>query len=247
LYAVISDLHSNLPALEAVFKDIDAQGIPEVICLGDVVGYGPFPVECLRLVKQRARVCLLGNHDEALLGEPLSFSVEAARAVEWTREQMPRGDPAFEELWEYVACMELMWSREEDLFVHGSPVEPTQEYLMPGDDLKSRKYDDVFGDGQFERLLFVGHTHLPCVITPDRRVRRAKELENTYALDQPQAIVNVGSVGQPRDGDPRACYAVVDGTTVRWRRVPYDVDATMSRIREVGLPERLAERLMKGK
>ena len=245
MYAIISDLHSNLPALEAVFKDIDAQGIEEVICLGDVVGYGPYPVECLRLVKERARVCLLGNHDEALLGEPLSFSVHAARAVEWTREQMPRGEAEFEALWEYIACMELMWNRDDDLFVHGSPIEPTQEYLMPGDDLTSQKYDHVFGE--FSRLLFVGHTHLPCVITPDRKVRRAKELEGAYTLDQEQAIVNVGSVGQPRDGDPRACYAVVDDLTVRWRRIPYDVDQTMSRIREVGLPDQLAERLMKGR
>lgn len=245
MYAIISDIHSNLPALEAVFQDIDKQGVEAVYCLGDVVGYGPFPVECLRRVKERAEVCLLGNHDEALLGEPLNFSVNAAKAIEWTRAQMPREDPQFEELWEYVGAMELMWERAQDLFVHGSPIEPTQEYLMPTDDLSAEKYDHVFGE--FRRLLFVGHTHLPCVITPDRKVRRAKELNQEYKLDQKQAIVNVGSVGQPRDHDPRACYVVVDDDLVRWRRVAYDVDATVAKIHEVGLPKALAERLQNGK
>lgn len=245
MYAVISDLHSNLPALTAVFADIDAQKIDEVICLGDVVGYGPFPVECLKLVKERVKVTLLGNHDEAVLGEALSFSTNAQQVVDWTREQLPRDDPEMAELWEFMGDMQMIWERKPDLFVHGSPVDPTQEYLLPTDDLKSTKYDDVFGE--FQRMCFVGHTHLPCVITPDRRVRRAKELKNEYRLDDDQAIVNVGSVGQPRDGDPRACYVVVDGDRIRWRRVSYDVDATASRIRELGLPAALADRLMIGK
>lgn len=244
MYAIISDLHANLPALTAVLADIDQHGVTEVICLGDVVGYGPFPVECLRLTKERAKVTLLGNHDEALMSEPLNFSKYAHQVVKWTQTQLPRGEPEIDELWDYVAGMELMWSRGPDLFVHGSPNDPTQEYLMPTDDLTATKYDDAFGE--FERLCFVGHTHVPCVITPDRRVRTAKELDLTYELDAEQAIVNVGSVGQPRDKDPRACYVLVDDVVVTWRRVAYDVDVTVRKLAEVGLPVQLAERLMKG-
>lgn len=245
MYAVISDLHANLPALEAVFADLDAEGAEEVVCLGDVVGYGPFPGECLRLVRQRAKVTLLGNHDEALLSGPLSFSKMAHEVVEWTRTQLPREEPELEELWAFMAELPLIWERGPDLFVHGSPSEPTQEYLLPNDDMNSAKYDDVF-EG-FQRLCFVGHTHLPCVMTPDRRVRRAKALGNEYKLDAEQAVINVGSVGQPRDRDPRACYVLVDDDLVRWRRVAYDVDATVARLAAVGLPDALGQRLRDGK
>ncbi len=245
MYAVISDLHANLPALEAVFADIDQHGVTEVICLGDVVGYGPFPLECLRLVRERAKVTLLGNHDEALLTEPQSFSKMAHEVVEWTRGLLPRGEPEIDELWDWIGDMPLMWERGPDTFVHGSPSEPTQEYLLPGDDMNSAKYDDVF-DG-FGRLCFVGHTHLPCVMTPDRRVRRAKELDHEYKLDADQAIINVGSVGQPRDRDPRACYVLVEDDVVRWRRVPYDVDATVAKLAEVGLDDALGRRLRDAK
>jgi diadenosine tetraphosphatase ApaH/serine/threonine PP2A family protein phosphatase len=245
MYAIISDLHSNLPALTAVFADIDAHGVTEVICLGDVVGYGPFPVECLKLTRARATVTLLGNHDEALLGEPLNFSKYAAQAIKWTLTQLPRGEPEIDELWDYIGDMKVIWDRGQDLFWHGSPREPTQEYLMPNDDLGSEKYDEVFDE--VKRFLFVGHTHVPCVMTPDRRVRLARQLNNEYKLDAAQAIVNVGSVGQPRDQDPRACYALVDDDVVRWRRVAYDIDAMVAKLEEVALPRQLIERLLAGK
>lgn len=245
MYAVISDLHSNLAALEAVFADVASCGVDEVLCLGDVVGYGPDPVACLRLVREKVKLTLLGNHDEALMSEPFNFSAAAKAAIDWTRAQLPRDDPDMDELWAFLADLELMHQRGPDLFVHGSPTDPTQDYLMPGDDLTSPKYDDVFEE--FERLLFVGHTHLPCVITPDRKVRRAGALGNEYKLDADQAIVNVGSVGQPRDRDPRSCWVLVDDDRITWRRVPYDVQQTMDRIRAAGLPAQLAERLMSGK
>jgi diadenosine tetraphosphatase ApaH/serine/threonine PP2A family protein phosphatase len=244
-FAVISDLHANLAAVQAVLDDIESQGVDEVICLGDVVGYGPQPIEVLNLVKDRASVTLLGNHDEALMGDAFNFSRQASHVVNWTREQMPREEPEYQPLWSYLADMQLMWERGPDMFVHGSPLDPTQEYLLPTDDLSSDKYDDVFDE--FERFLFVGHTHLPCVITPDRTVRTSSELENSYALDAEQAIINVGSVGQPRDRDTRACYVIVDDTTVRWRRVEYDVETTLKQILAVGLPDTLAKRLKAGR
>jgi diadenosine tetraphosphatase ApaH/serine/threonine PP2A family protein phosphatase len=244
MYAIISDLHSNLPALKAVFEDIDAQGVTEVLCLGDVVGYGPWPVECLRLTKQRAKLTLLGNHDEALMGEPLNFNATAHAVVKWTEAQMPRDDPEMDELWDYLGDMQMLHEQGPDMFVHGSPRDPTQEYLMPKD-AASGKYDEVFDD--FERLLFVGHTHIPCVITPDRNVRLAKSMNNEYRLDAEKATINVGSVGQPRDRDPRACYVVVEDDLVRWRRVAYDLDATIAKLEEAGLPPELGARLRDGK
>jgi diadenosine tetraphosphatase ApaH/serine/threonine PP2A family protein phosphatase len=245
MYAIISDLHANLPALTAVFADIDQHGVTEVICLGDVVGYGPFPVECLRLTKERAEVTLLGNHDEALLGEPLNFSKYAHQVVKWTLTQMPKGEPEIDELWDYIGDMQMIWERGQDLFVHGSPREPTQEYLMPNDDFQSEKYDEIFDE--VKRLLFVGHTHVPCVVTAERELKLAKALGWEYKLDSAQAIVNVGSVGQPRDHDPRACYVLVDDDKITWRRVAYDIDATVAKLAEVGLPKQLAERLVAGK
>lgn len=242
MYAIISDIHSNLPALKAVLADIDAEGAEEVICLGDVVGYGPDPLECLELVKERASVTLLGNHDEALLAEPFNFSRHAAKVIEWTKEQLPHGEERTQPLWDFVGDMQMLWERGRDMYVHGSPLDPTQDYLLPSG---AGEYEDVFEE--FERLLFCGHTHLPCVITPDGRCERSRELEDEYLLDDAKAIVNVGSVGQPRDRDTRACYVLVDDDHVRWRRVEYDVAATVARIRELGLPGPLADRLEVGK
>ena len=245
MFAVVSDLHANLAAVQAVLADIEAEGVEEIICLGDVVGYGPQPVEVLTLMKDRANVTLMGNHDEALMGDAFNFSRHAAAVVDWTRQQMPREDEAYAPLWSYLADMELLYERGPDMFVHGSPNDPTQEYLMPNDDLDSDKYDDVFDE--FERFLFVGHTHLPCAMTPDHRVRMSRDLEDSYELDADKAVINVGSVGQPRDRDTRACYVIADERTIRWRRVEYDVDATIAKLVEAGLPDALAKRLKVGR
>lgn len=250
-YALISDLHSNLAALEAVFADIDAQGIQTVYCLGDVVGYGPQPAECADLVMQRVEVTLKGNHDEALIHGAHCFGNHAKEALEWTRGQLEPGllsGLKTRRRWKYLSSLPLKHFVGADMLVHGSPRDPTMEYLLPTDLDDRAKYEAVF-EG-FDRLLFVGHTHLPGVLTDRFEFYVARDLDNTWSfpdLCDGQAVINVGSVGQPRDDDPRACYAVVDGDTVRWRRVEYDIAATVAKIEAIEqIHPRLGERLTKG-
>ena len=253
MYAVISDLHSNRAALEAVFADIDAQGIDDVICLGDVVGYGPEPGPCVDLVMARARVTVMGNHEEALLHGAFGFHPIARDATDWTRDQLKPGffsGLAVQRRWRYIAAMPLEHREGPDLFVHGSPRNHTTEYLLiqeVGYDLE--KYEEVFG--HVERLLFVGHSHQPCVITDRHEVILPEQVDQSWSLldgCDGKAIVNVGSVGQPRDGNPHACYVVRHEDRIEWRRVPYDIDATVNLIeQEPRLHAKLGERLKHGR
>lgn len=253
MYAVISDIHSNLEALEAVIADIDALGIKDVRCLGDVVGYGPSPLECVDLVMARAQVIVRGNHDEALVHGAYGFHLRAQEAIDWTRDQLKPGffsGPAVRKRWDWLTQLPLRHDDGPDLFLHGSPRDPTQEYLLASEIAfgPNEKYEEVFAE--FERLLFAGHTHLPGVITQDYAAKTAAELGGELKLSDLQGtkvIVNVGSVGQPRDRDPRACYVVVDGDTIRWRRIDYAVERTAERVRETPrLHPTLGERLLVG-
>jgi diadenosine tetraphosphatase ApaH/serine/threonine PP2A family protein phosphatase len=251
--AIISDIHANVDALEAVLSDIDAQKITDVVCLGDVVGYGPTPMECVDLVQSRCRFTVMGNHEEALLHGAYGFHLRAARAIDWTRDQLKPGffsGQTVRKRWDFLATLPLRHEAGPDLFIHGSPRQPTQEYLL-GHEVgfgPTEKYEEVFA--AFERLLFVGHTHLPGVITDDYAWLPANHLEGAaFRLAAPgrRAVINVGSVGQPRDHDPRACYAVVEGDEVRWRRVEYDVARAQARFESVeALDVMLAKRLGDG-
>jgi len=253
LLAIISDIHANVDALEAVLSDIDAQKITDVVCLGDVVGYGPTPMECVDLVMSRCRFTVMGNHEEALLHGAYGFHLRAARAIDWTRDQLKPGffsGQVVRKRWDYLATLPLRHEAGPDLFIHGSPRQPTQEYLL-GHEVgfgPTEKYEEVFA--AFERLLFVGHTHLPGVITDDYAWLPADGLEGgayRVAGSGRRAVINVGSVGQPRDKDPRACYAVVEGDEVRWRRVAYDVARAQARFEGVeALDTMLAKRLGDG-
>lgn len=252
MYAVISDIHANQPALEAVLRDIDAQKIQDVICLGDVVGYGPDPLQCVDLIQERCSLTVMGNHEEALVKEAAAwgFHAVARSAITWTRDQMEPGffsGPIVRRRWEFVRDLPLRAERGPDVFVHGSPRDPTTEYLLANEVAwNPAKYEEVLE--ATDRFLFVGHTHLPCVIDQGLTVQSLDELGGVYRRPAGQrAIVNVGSVGQPRDRDPRACYAVVDGDQVTWRRVSYDVPATVARIQGIDeLDDRLAKRLEAG-
>jgi diadenosine tetraphosphatase ApaH/serine/threonine PP2A family protein phosphatase len=253
MYAVISDIHSNLEALTAVISDIDALGITDVRCLGDVVGYGPCPLECVDLIMARAQVVVRGNHDEALVHGAYGFHLRAQEAIDWTRDQLRPGffsGPAVRKRWDWLTQLPLRHEDGPDVFVHGSPRDPTQEYLLAAEVAfgPTEKYEEVFA--QFDRALFAGHTHLPGVITQDYATKTAAELDgelNLADLQGTKVIVNVGSVGQPRDRDRRACYVVVDGDTIRWRRVAYAAEQTVERVR--GTPRlhpSLGERLLAG-
>lgn len=253
MYAIISDLHSNIEAVQVVLDDIESLGITDIICLGDVVGYGPMPLECVDLVMQRCRVTLKGNHDEALVHGAYAFNLRAQKAIEWTRDQLKPGffsGSAVRRRWEFLTNLPLRHEEGPDLFIHGSPRDPTNEYILATEIGfgPTEKFEEIFAG--FERMLFVGHTHMPCVITDKYETKTSSELDNCYTypdMADQKVIVNVGSVGQPRDRDNRACYVVVDGNKISWRRVEYDITKTVTQMEAIAqLDAALAARLKEG-
>ncbi|MBI1918052.1 MAG: metallophosphoesterase family protein [Planctomycetes bacterium] len=246
--AIISDIHGNLEALRAVLEDIAQHAVEATYCLGDTVGYGPNPRECLELVMD-CRVTLLGNHDQAALFDPSNFNEKAERAILWTRAQLEASLPsraAMERRWEFLAEMPRTYREGDLLLVHGSPRNPINEYIFPEDIYNERKMDALFR--LVERYCFQGHTHVPGIFTESLAFLSPEDVDGTYQLDGRKVMVNVGSVGQPRDGDPRACYVLLDGDTLHYRRVEYDVDATVRKIFSIpDLDNFLAERLRQGR
>ena len=246
--AIISDIHGNLEALQAVLEDIARVGVQEVYCLGDVVGYGPDPRACVDLV-MGCQVVLLGNHDQGAMFDPDGFNPPAERAIFWTRGQLENpGDnkPAKERRWEFLA--ERPRSHREDgvLFVHGSARNPLNEYVFPEDIYNQRKMERIFA--LVEKYCFQGHTHVPGIFTENLQFHSPEEIDYTYRLDGRKTLCNVGSVGQPRDGDWRACYVLLDGDTINFRRVEYDIDSTVKKIYAVpDLENFLGDRLRDGR
>ena len=256
MIAFISDLHSNLEALEAAFRDIDEQGVEQVVCLGDIIGYGASPIEVIRRTRERCQVALLGNHDAALLDdqEATGFNERALLAIDFTRRAM---DPELEENWELwdwigglVPAMELSQTNGHQALqlVHASPREPLSEYLMPNSAKTPEKLRANFNAARHRVSLF-GHTHHPGYFAEGDAFVRADDSMNRLRLQPDRRyLVNVGSVGQPRDGDPRLCYAILDGDEIRWRRLAYDVESAKRRIDAAeGLPASLGERLLVGR
>ena len=246
--ALISDIHGNLEAFEAVLADIREQGISEVYCLGDIIGYGPNPRECIDLVIQ-CDVCLLGNHDQGALFDPEGFNTGAERAIFWTRQQLenPQGSPADNaRRWEFLG--ELPRNHRENglLFVHGSARNPLNEYVFPEDVYNERKMEKIFS--LIEHVCFQGHTHVPGIFTESLNFYTPEELGLQYTLPAEKAMVNVGSVGQPRDGDPRACFVVLEDGVVKFRRVDYDFEKTIKKIYDTpDLDNFLGDRLRLGR
>ncbi|MFN0134518.1 MAG: metallophosphoesterase family protein [Phycisphaerae bacterium] len=268
MFAIISDIHGNLEALQAVLADIEARKIREIVCLGDVIGYGPNPRECLDLVIEKCRICMMGNHDHAVLFEPANFNSAAEKAAYWTRIQLESDTDLAKRnrRWDFLGKLPVRRREGETLFVHASPRRPINEYIFP---------EDVFTNPQkvlsnFERLdakvCFVGHTHQPGVFLDDPYFDPPHELPDSpyYELDDERCIVNVGSVGQPRDRDPRASYVLVyddetspakNGTPrdyvidqIEFVRLEYDVESTVKKIlAEPMLDDMLGYRLYEGR
>ncbi|MAI34648.1 MAG: metallophosphatase family protein [Rubripirellula sp.] len=237
--ALISDIHSNHEALTAVLADIHQQGIERIYCLGDIVGYGPNPRECLQEMKSVA-ICILGNHDEAVFAgaDPDGFGSSALRAVEWTREQLREEDHAF------LRGLPRCYQEQRMLLVHGSPKEPTNEYVLPMDVQNPIKMSDLFD--RFDHCCLQGHTHIPGVFSQSHFLR-PKNIEQGYTFNDDKVMINVGSVGQPRDGDCRACYVVMDDQQLMFRRVEYDIETTVAKIRRIEeLDDSFGERLREG-
>lgn len=246
-FALISDLHSNLEALEAVLRRIDALGVREVNCLGDVVGYGADPLPVTLLVMQRCKWTILGNHDWGLFHELDDFNPLAREALYHTRAQLRPSwlRPRRRAAWDFLRNLPDRMQDHGYLFFHGSPRDPVMEYVQKSDGLmEPEKMQQLFAC--IDRPCFVGHTHWPGVHRPDFRFTQATDEQREFALDGP-CIVNVGSVGQPRDGDPRASFAVVADGRVEIHRVPYDFRRTQAKILAAGLHPALAERLARGR
>ena len=274
--AIISDIHANLEALTAVLADIDSRGIKRIICLGDVVGYGPNPLECIDLVIQRCEFSLMGNHDFAIFFEPFNFNTAAENAAFWTRTQF-ENDADIDRRnrrWKYLGSMPTRMSNDRFVCFHGSPRKPINEYVFPDDIYTApTKMAAIFD--RFERLCFVGHTHVPGVFIPDPDFYSPEELNNRYTITDERAMINVGSVGQPRDRNPDASFVILhdgnaefaggDGTSgdggvmvggsgsdphgsIEFIRLPYDVQKTVDKVRSIdALDNFLGARLLDGR
>ncbi|MGD8812840.1 MAG: metallophosphoesterase family protein [Anaerolineales bacterium] len=237
---IISDIHANLQALETVLED--APSFDAVWCLGDLVGYGPNPNECIQRVRKLPElICLSGNHDHAAVGLiPLSrFNEEARSIVDWTRNALNKKSAGF------LGALPVSASVGEFTLVHGSPLQPVWEYIM---DLRS-------ADRNFEAFstnyCLVGHSHLPLIyhqVEDDHTIIPIPVHGNQSVDLYPRMILNPGSVGQPRDSDPRASYALLDLESMTWKnhRVPYDIQRVQELMLEAGLPYRQAMRLKEG-
>jgi diadenosine tetraphosphatase ApaH/serine/threonine PP2A family protein phosphatase len=244
LAAVITDIHANLTALEAVLAEIDAAGVEEIWCLGDVVGYGAEPDACTDLVRERCDLCLAGNHDLAVLGglDISSFSDLAAEAVAWTRENVD------EATLEFLRELEPTAERDGVGLFHASPRDPVWEYVL------SVEQAEECMDAQPQRIALIGHSHVALFFARPGNGRH-DDTSGSQAgagtlldLGDGTWLVNPGSVGQPRDGDPRAAWLELDTgeQTARYHRVPYAVDRAAAAIAAAGLPQRLADRLHSG-
>lgn len=244
--ALISDIHGNLEALDAVLADIKKKGISEIFCLGDIIGYGPNPRECIdRIVS--CQLCLLGNHDQGALFDPEGFNPGAERAIFWTREQLEKGDPAGNERrWEFLGELPRLHRDGDFLYVHGSARNPLNEYVFPEDIYNQRKMERIFA--LVPMYCFQGHTHVPGVFTESLKFFRPEDLEFKYDLAAEKVLINVGSVGQPRNGDWRSSYVILDGQQVLFQRVEYDIDTTVKKIYDIpDLDNFLGDRLRDGR
>ena len=242
--AAITDVHANLPALEAVLAEIEGASIEEVWCLGDVVGYGVEPDACADLVRERCAVCLVGNHDLAVLGEldVASFSEAAAAAVGWTRENLA------ERTLEFLRALVPSAERAGIGLFHASPRDPVWEYVL------SAEQADAGMDASPQRIGLIGHSHVALFFTrpeggEDEETRGAQASDGALLdLGRGNWLLNPGSVGQPRDGDPRAAWLELDiaAETACFHRVPYEIERAAAPIAAAGLPSRLADRLYTG-
>lgn len=238
-YVLLSDIHGNLEALQAVLEAARRFEPYQLMCLGDFVGYGADPEQCIELAGDKANLMLAGNHDLAVAGTISTddFNAIARESIEWTREQLRAEDC------ELLSNLPLQYIDGDYCYTHASPLDPIRfTYIRTLEDVA-----DVFSSiGQ--RFCFVGHTHLPVLVTMNMRRGRMEVIRDTRVQlsEQNRYFINVGSVGQPRDSNPDACMVVLDeeAGTLEFIRVPYDVTKSQGKILSNGLPSYLAERLV---
>lgn len=241
--AIISDIHANLEALEAVLSDIDSLQITDIVCLGDVIGYGPNPNECVDQVRSRCSVTLLGNHDAAALDSvsTQNFNINAKIAIEWTSEQLTPESRTF------IENLPMSKLDAEKTYVHATPYEPRMWYYITS--IEEAAFNFQFFETKF---CFVGHTHIPVIISMDKDQKIKVSQETFFEFnnaDETHYLVNVGSIGQPRDKNPMSCYGIIDteACTFSLRRAAYDIKKCQEKMRKNKLPEFLVARLEEGK
>jgi predicted phosphodiesterase len=236
-YGIVADIHANLAAFEAVLADMGQ--VDALWCLGDLVGYGPDPNECIELLRRHNHQCVIGNHDLAAIGrlDTTDFNATAAEAAEWTaRNLTDRSRLYLEGLPEKVVV-------ESFTLVHGSPRSPVWEYIF--EESRAAVNFDQFDT----QACLVGHTHVPALYIQEaashKIIGRIPGPGDKVDVTQSRILANPGGVGQPRDGDPRAAYAIYDSDSgiLEWRRIGYHIQITQQRMRDAGLPTRLIERL----
>jgi len=240
-YAIIADIHANLEAFTAVLEEIEHRGgVEEVWCLGDIVGYGPDPHQCIELLRKYNHVCVAGNHDWAAIGkiDISDFNSDAAAACHWTAQQLSPEDI------QYLESLPLVIEKDDFTLVHGSPREPIWEYILSTS--LARENFTFFKS----KYCLIGHSHAPLVFKDEDGSCSLGQLSTNIglALGKSRLIINPGGVGQPRDGDPRASYAIYDSESrlIRLYRIPYDISATQDKMMQHKLPIRLVVRLNYG-
>lgn len=243
MIAIISDVHGNYEALTAVLNDMDTIGVKDVISLGDIVGYGPFPIECYNLVKERASTRLLGNHEYAVISSPANFNPVAAEALYWTQKKLATTDIPND-----IRTLKSSHLENRNLFVHGDVKNPIFNYVPEIN--TNKRYQEMIDvlKTQFIKFdtCFVGHNHRPFLCTMDGSLY-PHEKASTFSIENQKLYVSIGSVGQPRDRDPRACYVVLDGEVIHYRRVEYNIKKTANAVIRCGLPPILGKRLLEGR
>jgi predicted phosphodiesterase len=251
--AFLSDVHGNANAFEAVLEDIASRGIDKIVNMGDVIGYGPEPERCIDLALENCPICLKGNHEYAILNSAEGFNPVAKGAVEFVRNRLMPGENSPEEVkrrWNYVNNLEVSYLGENVMATHASPRHEVMEYVLPSDpEMDPLKLDEIFEMMPVD-LALVGHTHYPGVIEErSENFIVTGTIDNCYKIrNGTKAIVNVGSVGQPRDRDVRACYVELNGDEVYFHRVEYNVQDTVDKIHSSGaLHESLGYRLLEGR
>lgn len=239
-YAILGDVHANLEALEAALGFLADQAIDRYLQVGDIVGYGADPSACIRILRELGTVAVAGNHDWAVVGklDVSCFNQFAREAVEWTRSVLTR-----EEL-RYLEELRLVEVFEEEItLVHATPDQPELfDYILTPFD--AQRAFEAFGT----RVCFVGHSHVPAIFVQDGAIRMVGE-GDVVLQDRRRALVNVGSIGQPRDDNPMLAVGIYDTATKAFQlpRIPYDVSRAAAKIAEVGLPGLLGERLYLGR
>jgi predicted phosphodiesterase len=238
---ILADIHANLTALETVLEDVEKHGgVEEIWCLGDIVGYGPDPHQCIEIIQQRCSACVAGNHDWAAIGkmDTSYFNQEAAEAAHWTSRHLKLEDIRF------LETLPLILEKNNFTLVHGSPRDPIWEYVLSAAEAEENlKYFKT-------QYCLIGHSHLPLLFEFGRScLGSSPEAGQRVILGPKRLIFNPGSVGQPRDNDPRASYAIYDSEakTLALNRVDYDIAAVQQRMLAAGLPEWLGYRLTFGR